>query len=264
MSDGPAGDRARNAGTTPAPGWYPTPARHVDVVEREWDGDVWTDAVRPASTDVSIAPWHREPLRFLRTPGWVLLVVIVVGAGAAFAFVRVDDTRKWAEGAQWLAVPFAFAATVAVMLALLLFLDRRLRFGQVVHRWAPIVAWGVVSGLVAFAIALGLEEAIPRAFDSSLDKARGWYFIAGPVEEFAKVLVPVALWFAGRYRLPRQGLALVLLSAMTFGVLEGSEYAARSSRWSTQHVRWCRRTTWTTCRPRGGRSHRGRPDAPAG
>lgn len=212
---------------SPKAGWFVVPTRQGTPVEREWDGDVWTEHIRPAADDAAVAPWHRAPLRFLTSPGWLLLAVIIAGSVGAFLILRTDDERTWAQGAQWLAVPLAFAATVAVMLSLLLFLDRRLRFGQVVRHWGPIVAWGAVSGLVGVGIALGLEKGIPDLFDSSLDKNRGWYFLAGPVEELGKILVPVILWFSDRYRLPRQGFLLVVLSAMVFGVFEGSEYAAQ-------------------------------------
>lgn len=221
-----AADPRQVGDTSPPAGWYVVPAGKGDVVEREWDGDVWSDHTRPAGPDASVARWHRHALRFLRSPGWLLLAIIAVGSVGAFLLARIDDQRRWAEGVQWLAVPLGVAATVAAMASFLLLLDRRLRFGQVVKRWVPIVGWGVASGLVAFGVALGLEIGIPDLFDSSLDKNRGWYFLPGPAEEFAKVLVPVILWFAGRYRLPRQGLVLVLVSAMTFGVLEGGEYAA--------------------------------------
>lgn len=211
---------------SPAPGWYPVPNRKGDAVDRQWDGDVWTEATRDAAPTATLADYRRDLVRFLQFPGWLLLLVIVGGSVGALLLVRIDDGRKLAEGVQWLAVPLAFAATASVMASFLLFLDHRLRFGQVVQRWAPIVGWGVLSGAVAIVVAVGLEELIPRAFDSSLTKDRAWYFLPGPAEEFAKVLVPVILWFTGRYRLPRQGFLLVILSAMTFGVFEGSEYAA--------------------------------------
>lgn len=215
-------ERAPEAAASPtAPGtdagWYPVPATHGGVVERRWDGDVWTDETRPAAADSSVAPWHRRPLRFLDLPGWLLLVAIVAGSTGAFLLVEIDGGRTIAAGIQWLAVPLALLATAAAMLSLLRLLDHRLRFGQVVAGWAPVIAWGVVSGLVAIAVAYPLEARIAGVLGN---------FAAGPIEEFAKLLGPVVLWFVGRYRLPRQGLLLVVLSAATFGIAEGGEYAA--------------------------------------
>ena len=51
-------------------------------------------------------------------------------------------------------------------------------------------------------------------------------FLAGPIEECAKLLLPVIVFLAARRHLaePRVGFAVVWLSAAVFGVVEGAKY----------------------------------------
>jgi hypothetical protein len=108
-----------------------------------------------------------------------------------------------------------------VLVAALLYLDRRVRFEQTPARWGPVV-WCVISGVVGVGFALLFEVTLPGFFGGEVDG--GWIWFVGPIEETAKLAVPVALWFAGRYRLPREGFLLVAVSAATFGVLEAGRY----------------------------------------
>jgi hypothetical protein len=57
--------------------------------------------------------------------------------------------------------------------------------------------------------------------------------LAGPAEETGKLIVPVILWLKVRHRLPLEGYLLVLISACTFGVLEGFEYAFNPEHFQT-------------------------------
>jgi hypothetical protein len=83
---------------------------------------------------------------------------------------------------------------------------------------------GIGSGVVAFGLGFGLEVLV--------DHTAGWsttLWLTGPIEEGGKLLVPFILLVVGapRFRLPRVGLYLVLVSGATVGVLEGVEYEAR-------------------------------------
>ncbi len=71
---------------------------------------------------------------------------------------------------------------------------------------------------------------MPLLFGGSV-KDDGWSVLAGPAEETGKLLVPVILWTRGRFRLPREGYLLVLISACGFGVIEGFEYAFGPDNW---------------------------------
>lgn len=221
------------AASSPAAGWYEVPDHKSHVVAREWDGDVWKDDIRPAPDGATIPHYQRDPVRFLRTPGWIITLVFIVGSGIATYFAsrppkHPHDKRHIAEGIQFLAVPFSFAATVAVLFALVIFLNRRCQFRQVLasrSEYRDIAIWGVISGLVGVGIAIALEWSIPHLFHSNINKEDIWQWIPGPAEELGKILVPVILWFTGRYRLPRQGFLLVVLSGVTFGIVEGTEYA---------------------------------------
>jgi hypothetical protein len=119
------------------------------------------------------------------------------------------------------------------MLALLYFLNRRVGFDRIAPaRRREIVKWGIASAVVGFAVAFGVEVGLPQLFGSNV-KDGGWSILAGPAEETGKLLVPVILWIYGRYRLPREGYLLVLVSACAFGVFEGFEYAFGPDNWQT-------------------------------
>jgi hypothetical protein len=215
----------------PAAGYYPVPtrARHGDVAEREWDGDAWRDATRPAPEGTSLPGYRRHFFGFLRGSGWKLLLLFLVSTGIASALWRIDPDRGSISGGQ-LALPlFALLGAVAVMLALIALFDHRIRFAQIADRRA-IVTWGIVAGVVGVGVALLLELGLPKLVGSDPDAA-GWPALAGPAEEGGKLLVPILLWFSGRFRNPRQGLLLVLVSGATFGIIESTEYAFSPDKW---------------------------------
>jgi len=84
--------------------------------------------------------------------------------------------------------------------------------------------------VVGLAFALVVEYGVPAIFGDG-PKDGNWAAIAGPAEETGKVILPVILWIKGRFRLPREGYLLVIISACTFGVAESCEYAFNPDHW---------------------------------
>jgi hypothetical protein len=224
----------RTAGTPqlPAPGRYPVPDHHRKaVVERGWDGDVWTDDFAPAPAGTRLPHYKRHLFGFLRGSGWKLLLSLVVCLGIASALWASDRHASVVSGVQILLPVFSLAATATTMLALLYFFNRRVGFDRIAPaRRREIAKWGIASAVIGFALAFGIEVGLPELVGSDF-KDSGWSILAGPAEETGKLLVPVILWIYGRYRLPREGYLLVLVSACAFGVLEGFEYAFGPDNW---------------------------------
>jgi hypothetical protein len=213
-------------GTEPAsgqaPGYYPVPSRHGGVVERVWDGDVWLDATRAAPEGAELPGYKRHVLGFLRRPGWVLTLLFLLCATASIVLQQVDPHAERVHGIQVLLPLTALFSALPVMAGFVIFLGRRVRFDRVPHK-GRILAWGVLAGLVGVAVALFGELGIPKLVGSD-PGANGWTWIAGPAEETGKLLIPVILWCTGRFRTPREGFLLVILSAATFGCFEAAEY----------------------------------------
>ncbi len=222
----------------PAAGLYPVPDHHgKHVVERAWDGEVWKDEIGPAREGLELPRYHRRFFGFLRSPGWKLLLTVIVATIAASALWEIDREAKWVHGAQILMPPLALAATAATMLALFVFLGRRVGFDRIdAETRGSIVRWGLLSALVGIVFAMALELGLPRIFDQSMRSDEGWSLLAGPAEETGKLLIPVILWVKGRFRLPREGYLLVLVSAAAFGAFESFEYALNPEHWEPSRV----------------------------
>jgi hypothetical protein len=202
------------------------------VVERAWDGDVWLAESGPAPTGTRLPHHRRHLLGFLRGQGWKLALALVLCLGIAAALWGRDRHANVVGGAQMLLPVFSLAATATAMLALLYFLDRRVGFDRIARsRRKEIAIWGVAAGVVGFGFAFGIEVGLPALLGSSV-KDNGWGALAGPAEETGKLLIPVILWCRGRFRLPREGYLLVLVSACAFGVMEGCEYAFGPDNWT--------------------------------
>lgn len=220
--------------TDSGPGYYAVPDHHGRVVERRWDGDVWTDEVRPAPEGVTLAHYKRHLFGFLENPGWKLLIVFLVSLAVAAVLWGQDTENKIVSGVQIPLPLFAFIATLTTMVALLIFIGRRVRFDRIVAGDRKrILKWGVFSGVVGVGVALGVEFVVPKIFGESIKDDHGWALIAGPAEETGKILVPVILWIKGYFRKPIEGYLLVLISACTFGIIEGTEYGFQPVEYQT-------------------------------
>lgn len=217
----------------PSPGRYPVPGHHhKEVLERTWDGDVWLAESGPAPAGTRLPHYKRHLLGFLRGQGWKFTLALLLCVGIAAALWGTDRHAHVVSGIQILMPVFSLGGTAIAMLALLYFLDRRVGFDRIARsRRKEIALWGVASGVIGFAFAFGIEIGLPTLVGSNI-KDHGWGALAGPAEETGKLLVPVILWIRGRYRLPREGYLLVLVSACTFGVIEGFEYAFGPDNWT--------------------------------
>jgi len=224
-------DILEKSGADPASGFYPVSGHHKKPVEREWDGQVWLDEVRPAPEGTSLPRYKRHLFHFLRNPGWKLFGIFAISLGIASALWATDRDAHWVHGIQIPLPLFSLISTIAVMAALVLFLSRRVGFDRIApDTRRSILGWGIASGVVGIAFALAIEIGVPAIFGEK-PKDGAWPAIAGPAEETGKVLLPVILWLKGRFRLPREGYLLVVISASAFGVAESCEYAFNPDHW---------------------------------
>jgi hypothetical protein len=155
-----------------------------------------------------------------RAPFWCAVGGVIVGVG--LSLIGVDGERNTA-----LLVTAGFIATGGPILALVLGLRRRLGLSSEAARTPMTV--GVLSGVAALGLALLLEKAFASAVGAKEGEANEWLLAAaGPIEEGAKLLVPVALLIAGAafLRSPRAGVLAVAVSGGVFGAIEGALYAA--------------------------------------
>lgn len=233
VADGHLTEARADAVPLPAPGRYPVPGHHrKEVRERAWDGDVWLAESGPAPSGTRLPHHKRHPFAFLRGQGWKLTLAVLLCVGIAAALWGTDRHADVVSGIQILMPIFSLGGTAIAMLALLYFLDHRVGFDRIARsRRKEIALWGVASGVIGFVLAFGVEVGVPALVGSNV-KDGGWGALAGPAEETGKLLVPVILWTRGRFRLPREGYLLVLVSASTFGVIEGFEYAFGPDNWT--------------------------------
>jgi len=226
-------DAPEEKATLPEAGYYPVPAHdRKSVVERQWDGEVWTPETQPAPEGTTL-PGHERHFFFLfRNGNWKFLLVFLVFAGGAFALWEGDREAKWVSGAQILMVPLAAVATFTALYAVVWrLIGRKVGLDRIpTETRKSIVKWGIFSAVIGFAFAFAIEIFLPKLFGGD-PQASGWSVLAGPAEETGKLLVPVILWFKGRFRLPREGYFLVLASATAFGLAEGIEYALNPEHW---------------------------------
>lgn len=159
-------------------------------------------------------------LPFLRHK-WFWLVVAGQLLVLLASYVAVgQDSRTVA----WLTLP----AYILFMMGAVLIFDRHVRWGDL-PEFGKVLGAGLLSGFAAFVVARILEGGIePRVVPFSAE-----LWLAGPVEETSKLLLPVLLLaFGGTvFKDPRAGLLMVLTSAAFFGVAEGVFYSTSAARW---------------------------------
>lgn len=188
----------------------------VAGVARSWDGHAWIGDLVADPDAPGLPKWHRRPFAVLgHRLFWLWFGCFLAGIALAVGY---GATRN-----------IAFLAAAGVigpggsLLALAFFLRRRLQLHEVISRRAAL-GWGILAGVVAIVIAWFGE-----GWWGDL-VGPGWrtMAIAGPAEETGKILVPVVLYLLGRYRDPRAGVALALVSGVVFGWAEGIEYLVQA------------------------------------
>jgi RsiW-degrading membrane proteinase PrsW (M82 family) len=197
-------------------GWYTDPADPDGTTRRWWDGEAWTDRIEPGEGPPSPLPaWTRHHMAFVHHRWFhLVLVALVISVTGAALYAAIENTGTL--------VSTVAIASALVALAYGVHLDGRIRMHQVARPDDLLFAF-VVGGLVGQAI-VQTERLLP--------KDDVWSILAvGPIEEIAKLAVPVAMfaWGARRFRDPRAGLALVLASAAAFGIVETATYAYRGT-----------------------------------
>ena len=192
-------------------GWY-----CVDAKPRlsDWDGEAWTGTSR-ATAAAPLLSGPPKAFAFVRHRWfrWVVLGQVLVVLPALLS--GTTGSRWWSLVAVFGYVAFLAGGVMVV--------DRYTELGRL-DRTRSLTWIGIASGLAAFAVGVGLEIVTEHLF--------GWaatLWLTGPIEEGGKLLVPFLLLAFGRprFRLPRVGLYLVLVSGATVGVLEGVEYQLR-------------------------------------
>lgn len=185
---------------------------------RDWDGHAW--AVEPVA-DPSAPEIPSGGRSFLRTARFWLAVLAVV-AGYVLAWIAADEI---APNRPLIALGGALACGGA-LLAMTFAIWRRLRLSDAIaaagQRQGRVILLGLASGLVALVVALALETLVEVLGGGPILVL----FLAGPIEESGKLLLPVIIFFAARKRLadPRVAFAVVWVSAAVFGVVEGVKY----------------------------------------
>lgn len=202
------------------PGTYPT---GQSGLVRAWDGHAWAPAPEPGSQ----APPFPTPRHSLRPTRrfWAAVAALVLGvAVAAVGSAQSNEVVRTA-----LLVVAALVASGGALLALSRSVWHRLRLADALadNGWSlrRLAGLGVASGVLAVGIALGLELTAGQVLGRD---SVAVLFLAGPIEETAKLALPVVLLLTLRGALadPRVGFALVWVSGTTFGLLEGVEYVA--------------------------------------
>ncbi|MEI2784181.1 MAG: PrsW family glutamic-type intramembrane protease [Candidatus Nanopelagicales bacterium] len=185
-----------------------------------WDNHAW-DGIAVDDPDVAALPRPRHQVLPFLKHSWFWLVVAGQAMVLAASYVAaVNDSRVLA----WLTVP----GYIVFMAGAVVIVNRHIRWGDLPD-FARVLGWGLASGLVAFVIARIIEGGIePRVMPFSAE-----LWLAGPVEETSKLLVPVLLLAFGglAFKDPRAGLLLVMTSAAFFGVAEGLFYSINASQW---------------------------------
>jgi PrsW family intramembrane metalloprotease len=206
--DEPCVDESRAASAEAAARWLPFGA--ADEVA-EWRGDHWTGRRAAAPALGPPPPWRRRAFPGRWTWLWLVLFgqVLCLGSGV---LVALTHERPWA-----LTSGFGYAVVMAGPLVLV---ARVLKIDTIAGL-RRIIAVGVVSGVVASAAAISFETLIHVAI------GREVLWCAGPIEETLKLAVPlVLLWCAAPLVTdPRCGAFLVMVSAATFGAIEGASYS---------------------------------------
>ena len=202
-------DAAPVRGSTP--GDYPFGRAGATAV---WDGEAWTGHTTTSPSTPAPIPWKHRFLPFLRHR-WFWIAVLGVVVLFIPAYIAASSGASDPS-------PLVIAGGIIVMYGATLLVVQHLSPGDI-GQPRLIAIWGIISGLIAGALASLIEGNLEPRFLS--ENALLWQ--SGITEETLKLLVPVILLAFGgaTFRTPRAGLFLVLVSGATFGVYELADYA---------------------------------------
>ncbi|MGB7424893.1 MAG: PrsW family glutamic-type intramembrane protease [Ornithinimicrobium sp.] len=205
---------------TPIPsadGTYPTGRTGV---ARRWDGEAWVGPRVPAE---DAPPLHapRSLVRMIRRwPFRIALGGVLIGLAVSVLGTTLDRNTV-------LLLAGGFLAAGGPILALILVVRRRLGINNL--DTAAATRAGLLAGAVAMLLAFVIERALGSLFNSPGGRPNEvLLLLAGPIEEGAKLLVPLILLAtsAAVVSTPRLGVYVVLVSGGLFGAVEGALYAA--------------------------------------
>jgi len=211
LAGGSAPPAAADAEGPEPPGWY---CFSDQPRLAEWDGTVWTGTTHVATAGPML-PGPPPAFAFLLQPWFRWMAV-------GQALVILPGLLSGSTGNalwSWLSAIGYLAFLTGSVLLVTRFLELDQLDGMRLLTWI-----GIGSGVVAFGVGFGLEILSDTAFARPTT-----LWLAGPIEEGGKLLVPFLLLVFGsrRFAVPRVGLYLVLVCGATVGVLEGVEYEAR-------------------------------------
>jgi len=197
---------------TDEPGWYCY--RAVPALA-EWDGTAWTGSTHNATGAPELAGPPRPFALLHQSWVWWMLVgqALVIPPAVASG---VTGSALW----SWLSA----VGYVAMLIGAVQVMIRYLPVGRLAGL-RSLTLIGIGGGVLGFAIAVGLELVVKDHFGLT---AVLWS--TGPIEEGAKLLVPLGLLAFGssRFKDPVAGLYLVLVSGATTGAIEGVEWESRA------------------------------------
>ena len=192
-----------------APGWYFFSTKNEVAY---WNGAAWTGDVGPSQSPSTVQHFRHGFLPFLGHR-WFWIAVLGQALTIAVA-VMSKGTSPWLNILSVVGYAVFMAGSVMIV-------ARHLHFRQLPH--LKLAIWlGIVSGVVAFAVGLVVEIVAANLWGQNTV-----LWLAGPIEESAKLLLPFIFLLIGRPRAirnPREGFLMVLVSAAVFGVIEGAEY----------------------------------------
>ena len=182
----------------------------------QWDGHAWTGSIVADAQEPGLPKWHRHVLPFLRHRWfWAMVVGTVLSTVPGYLAAAANSP------ALALLCVFGFAVFMYGGVELI----AQHEYNRQLPNRRSVVVWGLVSGFVAFVIA-----SIVEGVGLGLTSFGVELWLAGPIEETSKLLLPIILWLSAgsRFRDPRAGLLMVLTSGAVFGGIEAITYVLGS------------------------------------
>ncbi len=178
-----------------------------------WDSHAWDGKITDQTGEPGIPKLGHKFLPFLgHTWFWLVVTGTVLSLIPAYFASTMNSAAI-----SWLCLP----GFVIFMLGTIGLVTRHLRYKQITDLRVILVC-GLAAGVVAFLIAFTIESYLePLVVTLSTE-----LWLAGVVEESAKLLVPVLLlaFGAARFKDPRAGVLMALISGAFFGAAEAVLY----------------------------------------